>query len=410
MVGPLVEVWLPYGSSEVPARIPAERLVDVLGLERQPDSHDYLTEAKQTLESNEPMSKIASESKRTCIAVGACGHQQTATELVGLVVQFLASKSTAPIVILRTQDAPDLQPSALSQATILNHDPVISQTTALPGFNGPFTVQMNSDFLNADLKILIGELKPHALLKFEGLTDMILPGLTSLATRTEHVSNRTGLGLADLYRERVQVTESVENVFMFGFVLPDGVNPIQFTCESSRLSLETLAKAVETTFAKEFTKKADIVVMGAGGKPADGSLARVVETLPVGLSALKKNGTLILAAECEYGHGDGEFYDWCAEGKEARYLEARLRRRLNYGGFKASLLRRTLDSHRVYLISTIPDHYVESIFKIRPARTISAALLTAQRTLGSDATISVIPNANRVIPKLIETQKQALQP
>jgi len=349
------------------------------------------------------MSRIASESKRICIAVGACGHQQTATELTRLVVQFLATKSNAPIMILQTQDVPDL--SVLSQATIVNHNPLTSPTTTLTGFNGPFAAQLNSDFLNADLKILIGELKPNALLKFEGITDIILPGLTSSATIAEHLSNRTGLGLNDLYMERVHVAESVENLFALGFVLPDGINPMRFACDTFKSSLERLEKAVDVTFAREFTKKADIVVMGAGGKPADGSLARVVETLPVGLSALKKNGALILAAECEYGHGDGEFYEWCAEGKEARYLEARLRRRLNYGGFKASLLRRTLDTHRLYLISTIPDHYIESVFKMRPARTISAALLTAQRALGSDATISVIPNGTRVIPKLIEPQK-----
>jgi nickel-dependent lactate racemase len=115
---------------------------------------------------------------------------------------------------------------------------------------------------------------------------------------------------------------------------------------------------------------------------------------------------LIVAAECEDGHGGEEFYEWSVGGKEARYLEARLRRRMNYNGFKASLLRRTLDTHRVYFVSTIPDHYVENVFKMRASRTINAALQTVQRVQGSNSTVSVIPNASRVLPKFAEPQKQ----
>jgi nickel-dependent lactate racemase len=212
--------------------------------------------------------------------------------------------------------------------------------------------------------------------------------------------------VGDLYKERVQAGMSVENLFVFGFVLAGDLSPAQITCGTLAQCLDSLEKGVEDTFTKNFSKKADVVVIGSGGRPTDDSLARAVETLPAGLSALKKNGSLIVAAECENGHGDGEFYEWSAGGKEARYLEARLRRRLNYSGFKASLLRRTLDAHRVHLVSTIPDHYVENVFKMRAARSINAALQTVQRVQGSDATISVIPNGSRVIPKLAELQKQ----
>ena len=149
--------------------------------------------------------------------------------------------------------------------------------------------------------------------------------------------------------------------------------------------------------SRNVTKTADIVVMGVGGAPQDESLVQAVETFPVGVTALKRNGVLIIASECGKGHGDTEFYDWCAEKKEPHHLEARLRHHFNYNGYKAAFLRRLLDSHRVYLVSTIPDHYVENVFGMRAARTVNAALQTAQRTLGSDSSISVIPDASRVI-------------
>jgi nickel-dependent lactate racemase len=106
---------------------------------------------------------------------------------------------------------------------------------------------------------------------------------------------------------------------------------------------------------------------------------------------------LIVAAECPLGHGNTEFHQWCAEHKEARYLEARLRHNFNYQGFKAAFLLRTLENHRIYFVSTIPNHYVENVFGMRAAATVNSALQTAQRSLGSSSKISVIPNASGII-------------
>jgi len=147
-------------------------------------------------------------------------------------------------------------------------------------------------------------------------------------------------------------------------------------------------------------------VIGAGGSHFDDSLLEAVETFPAGLNALKKGGTLIVAAECGKGHGDTEFYEWSSEHKEPRHLETRLRHRFNYNGFKAAFLSRTLEAHRVCLVSTIPDYYVENTFHMKSATTVNAALHNAQRMQGSESTITVIPNASRVVPKLLEPAKQ----
>jgi nickel-dependent lactate racemase len=400
----LVEIWLPYGASEIPASLPAERLVDVLRQESPPTTHDYLADARKALESNEALATVLRESKQTCLVLGSCGNQELTVALSRLILGFLAERSNSPILLLRTHDAAKLDHSSFAQAQVIDHNPISSPCTEI-STNATFPVQLNSAFVNANLRIVVGELKPHHLLKFEGLTDTVLLGLASERTIKSHLTDRTGLTLDDLYKERVEVSNSIDNLFAFGYVLADGLNPAEIKCGTLNQTLGDLEKAVQAAFTKSFSKKADIVVIGAGGKPTDETLSRAVETLPVGLSALKKNGSMIIAAECENGHGNGEFYDWCAEGKEARYLEARIHRRLNYDGFKAALLRRSLDAHRMYLVSTLPDHYVESVFKMRASRSINAALQTLQRVQGSDATVTVIPNASRVIAKLIEGQK-----
>jgi nickel-dependent lactate racemase len=205
-----------------------------------------------------------------------------------------------------------------------------------------------------------------------------------------------------LYAERVEVAKSFDNLFMLGLVLDGDSHLTSVKFDETEKCLSELQPIVNSQDSRQITKRSDIVVMSVGGAPFDGTLTRAVEAFPAGLAALKKEGALIVTAECAEGHGGGQFYEWCSEHKEPRHLETRLRHHFSYSGFKASFLARVLQTHRVYLVSTIPDHYVESNFGMRASSTVNGALQTAQRSHGSDSTISVIPSACRIIPKQTE--------
>jgi nickel-dependent lactate racemase len=280
---------------------------------------------------------------------------------------------------------------------IEHHHPQSSPTIPLENFNGVFSPQLNAEFLNADLKIIVGELKPHPFLQYSGLCDIVFPGLASENSALNHITKRTNFSVSDLHKERLQITASTGDIFALGAILDSEGSPLQVAFGSLPESMLTLEKGMQTASSRDVAKAADIVVISAGGMPKDELLLEAIETFPVGIAALKRNGALIVAAECGKGHGDTEFYEWCAEKKEARHLETRLRHHFNYNGFKAAFLRRTLDTHRVYLVSTISDYYVENVFGMRAAPTVNAALQTAQRAIGSQSTISVIPDAGRVI-------------
>jgi nickel-dependent lactate racemase len=281
--------------------------------------------------------------------------------------------------------------------TILSHDPLSSSVVSLEQSRYSFLASLNSIFASADLRIALGELKPHHMLGYSGLSDVVFPGLASLDSEQSHLTNRKNFMVTDLYTERVGMASSFENLFALGFALNPDLSPAHIALATFQECLEDLKKGVQVACKRRIGRSADIVVMSAGGKPLDESLAHAVETLPAALPALKRDGVLIVAAECSSGYGNAEFYQWCAEGKEPRYLEMRLRRNFSYEGYKATFLLRLQEKHRVYFVSTIPDHYVENTFHMRPAGTVNAALQSAQRSIGSNSTISVIPNAGRTI-------------
>ena len=399
-----MEIWLPYGRSEIPVRVPEERLIDILKPENTNPLADPVAKATELLKSSERFLHKARDASRVCIVLGSCGTEQMTIELTKAVLQFISNFQSST-TILCTEESTEPDATMVGGTRVLRHT-AKSETIECVPFKDGFTPQLNSYFVKADLRVLIGELRPHQFLGFAGLCDLVFPYLASEASVTRHLAERTASTLADVHNERLEIAKSFDNVFALGLGLNVEPRAFSLVFDTMEGCLASLDQVVSEAYVKQITKRADIVVMSAGGAPFDSTLDRSVESFPVGLNALKRDGALVVAAECGQGHGGRQFYEWATEHKEPRYLESRLRHHFSYDGFKASFLARTLQAHRVYLVSTIPDHYVESVFDMKPAPTVNAALQSAQRAHGSQSTISVVPNASRVTIRLIEAGKQ----
>ena len=400
----LVEIWLPYGHSEIPVRVPEERLVDIL----KPDSTNPLpnpaVRATELLKSNEPFLGKAHQATRVCIVLGSCGGEQMTTELTKAVLEFVTTSQDST-TILCTEESVEPYITGVGGSRVVRHT-AKSEATDCAALKDGFVPQLNSEFVKADLRVLIGELRPHPFLGYAGLCDLVFPYLASESSMLAHRAERPVSGPTDLHKERVEISKSFDSIFALGLGLDAELRVQSVVFDTMGNSLASLEPIVTEAYSKQVTKRADILVMSAGGAPFDSTLDRSIESFPAGLEALKRDGALIVAAECGEGHGGRQFYEWSSEHKEPRYLESRLRHHFSYDGFKASFLGRTLQTHRVYLVSTIPDHYVENVFSMRPAPTVNAALQSAQRAHGADSTISIIPNACRVTPRPLEPAKQ----
>jgi nickel-dependent lactate racemase len=404
----MVEIWLPYGASEIPARIPEERLINILKAHEDGTVSDPAAELKLMIDANRNLLDAAKRAERICVVLGPSSNAQLSSSSAKILVESLIAlgASSSSIALLRTGDGPALDPTFFGDLELITHDPVSLATAAIDDPKIDFPLSLNSLFINSDFRIILGELKPHHFLGYCGLSDLIFPGLASRSSVQSHLSNRQNMAVSDLHKERVDIANSFKNLFTIGFVLNGDLSPARISLGSFHDCLEDLEKAAQSVCLSRIDRAADVVVMSAGGRPVDESLLSAVETLPAAFPALKTDGVMIVAAECPSGHGNTEFYQWCAEHKEPRYLEARLKHNFNYRGFMAAFLLRTIEKHRVYLVSTIPDHYVENVFGMRSATTVNSALQTVQRSIGSSSTISVIPDASRIIA----AQKEPMEP
>ena len=398
----MVEVWLPYGNSEIPVRVPEERLLDILKPRHADSELNVASETKRLVESNSELLNQAKKAKNICLAVGPTSAKRLILELAGSLIRFLIANGipAEALSVLLTPDAPELKSDSLPESRITRHS-TVSSTLPIQEFKGDYVPKLNSSFVEAELKIVLGEVKPHHFLGYTGPSDVIFPGLAAGDSIDSHLFDREGLDVTDVYSERMKVAKAVQNAFAFGFVPDVDLNASRLSLGQFPSCMDELKDVAKKMCSTQVEKTADIVVISAGGLPMDETLMRAVETFPSGLTVAGRNGVLIVAAECSLGHGGASFYDWCAERKEPRYLESRLRHKFNYAGWKAVFLLRALEAHKIYLVSTIADHYVEDVFGMRAAKTVNSALQTVERSLGSDSKVSIIPDASHTIPNLM---------
>jgi nickel-dependent lactate racemase len=135
---------------------------------------------------------------------------------------------------------------------------------------------------------------------------------------------------------------------------------------------------------------ADIVIISAGGAPFDQNLYQASWALINASKAVKKNGTIVLLAECVTGLGADAFT------KLARVVESsELKRRYMYGAEALDLMKQVLKNNKIILVSALPTYLVESI-GLDVARTANDAYKMAMQSRRGRKTV-VIPYGCKTI-------------
>jgi nickel-dependent lactate racemase len=127
------------------------------------------------------------------------------------------------------------------------------------------------------------------------------------------------------------------------------------------------------------------------------------------LGAVKRGGVIILVAECPEGHGNQVFYDWMMRLGELKAVEREIKRNFVLGGHKAYYLLKALQNHQVILLSSLPDYYAASIFKLKTARAVNDALNEAFNIVGKAARVWAIPYGNFTLPEVQVVSQDAQQ-
>jgi nickel-dependent lactate racemase len=419
----MVDVWLPYGKSDVCVRVPARHLLGSIEPKETPGAPDASAEVERALKEpigTKRLSEIGNTDSKVAIVVDdMTRHAPTLLMLPPVLAELNAAgvKDESVTVIFGCGTHRAVKPEeaarligeeALRRVKAVSHDCkaqdlVYVGTTKKHGNK----VLLNRIFAEADVKVLLGDVGFHYYAGYGGGRKSVMPAISCEETiRHNHAmllnaNARTGVLEGNPVHEDMTEAARLAKVDFILNVVTNSKGEIvkAFAGDLEQAFLEAV-KLVDEMYRVTVDRRADIVVVSSGGYPADMNLYQAYKALDNALEVVKRNGVIILVAECPEGHGNKVFYDWMARFDEPKPVEREIKRNFVLGGHKAYYLLKALQNHQILLVSSLPDYYASNIFKLKTARAVNDALGEALKLAGSQARVWVMPHGNHTLPQV----------
>ncbi|MDH5441108.1 MAG: hypothetical protein OEY31_10945, partial [Candidatus Bathyarchaeota archaeon] len=148
-------------------------------------------------------------------------------------------------------------------------------------------------------------------------------------------------------------------------------------------------------------KRADAVFVSPGGFPYDVDLYESCMGVNNALDVVKKNGTIILVAECSKGYGNADFRTWIVEARDLNRIERQLRRRFSVAAYVARSFITLLQRSEVVIVSSLPDFFGVGVLNVKTARTVNEAIRYFSDASGRNASVLAISHGSITIPVLV---------
>jgi lactate racemase len=189
-------------------------------------------------------------------------------------------------------------------------------------------VRVNRAFAEADIRILLGDVNYHYYAGYGGGRKSVLPAMSCGETiQYNHamlVNSNARTGILEGNPIHIDMTEAARlaKVDFIVNVVENKKGEIvkAFAGDVEAAFLEGV-KLVDEMYQVTIDRRADIVVVSAGGYPADMNLYQAYKGLDNALDAVKRGGVIILVAECLEGHGNQVFYEWMTRLGDVKSIE-----------------------------------------------------------------------------------------
>ncbi len=418
----MVDVWLPYGKSDVCVRIPARNLLGSIEPKHIAGAENVTAEIERAL--HEPigskrLNEIAQPQHKVAIVVDDFTRSTPSRAMLPPVLIELNTagvKDENITVIFGCGTHRAVQPEeakqlvgeeVLNRVMTISHDCKAEDLVSVGKTKHGNNVRINRVFAEADVKVLVGDVGFHYYAGYGGGRKSVMPAISCKGTISHNHAMllepkaRTGVLEGNPVHEDMTEAARLAKVDFILNVVTNSKGEIvkAFAGDLEQAFLEA-TRLVDEMCRVSVDRRADIVVVSPGGYPADINLYQAYKAVDNALEAVKRSGTIILVAECPEGHGNQVFYDWMTRMDDLKKVEREVKRHFELGGHKAYYLLKALKNHQIILVSSLPDYYANDVFKLKTARAVNDALREAMKTDGSQARVWVIPQGNSTLPEI----------
>jgi nickel-dependent lactate racemase len=411
----MVDCWLPYGETEVYVSVEMEQLLGIAepnNINAEKPSSEILSKAFA-----EPIGKKLEEllTKQTTVAIAVDNYANpnavvlTLRELVRNLVDLIIPSDRLTIILGNSENlrnrsklrAAIENSSDLKNITLIDHNHNTSTLVDVGTTHRGTPVKVNSHYHAASLKIAVGETRVDQYMGFSGAHSAVIPGLASAETvienRKHYIDGEISPSVIELNPVKEDIIEAVNSTGIdFAVNLVTNTEGRIVAAYTGGFE-ETWGRAINSLsghYEATVEENADITLVSAGGLPHDQSLYTASLALKTASTVTKKNGTIILLAECGSGFG-AEAFTQLAKVTEKNEFK----RRYMYGAEALQEVKQVQKNQRMILVSALPVYLVESI-GMESARTANEAYKRAVQSRRGRRTTVIPKGLTTVISKV----------
>ncbi len=417
----MVDAWIPYGKTEVCARIPTRNFLGYIEPKEKPGVADSKAEIERALSQpigTQRLSEIAKAGAKVAIVVDDATRATPSHMMIPPLLDELNKagvKDEDVTVIFGCGTHRPVTPAemeklvgkeALERVKAINHDYMADDQVFLGETSNGTKVNVNKTFAEADVKVLAGDINLHYYAGYGGGRKGVLPAVSSAETIQQnhallvHPKATTGVLEGNPVHEDMMEAAKLAKVdFILNIVINSKKELVKAFAGDLEQAFVEGKKVVDEMYKVPIEQRANIVVVSAGGHPHDINLYQASKAIQNALEAVKRRGVIVLAAECPEGHGNEAFAEWMEKFTDPKRLEKEIKKRFVLGGHKAYYINKALQKATIILLSVMPDCYAVNTFKMRTASAMNDALRDAFEVAGKNAKVYVMAHGSDTLPE-----------
>ena len=420
-----MQIKLPYGNTYVTAELPAGRVAELVKPRALPASDDPAALVRNAVYN--PLGDVIPPraGQRVAIAINDKTRPVPHEHLLPPVLQGIRHGGVRDddlLFIIATGRHPRMAPAEyesilsaeiLSTYRVICHDADdVANLTFLGSTARGTPVHINSDYLAADYRIVIGNIEPHQFQGFSGGVKSAAIGLAGAATiNHNHAMMRDAkarLGEFDANPARQDVEEIGRMIgidFAVNALLNSEKQIIRAFAGDPFAVMRAGIPEARALCQAPVDAPFDLMIASPGGHPKDINIYQAQKGMAHAAAVTRSGGLMILCAACPEGSGSIDYETWMMNPPMRSHeavFERFEREGFRVGRHKAFQVSRDAARIHTMLVSELEDDFVRALL-LHPQPDLQAAVDVALAMLASDARIGVMPAANATMA-VLDTQ------
>jgi nickel-dependent lactate racemase len=417
-----MEIRLPYGRSFVTATLPDHVQIDTINPSIVPAAENPLKVVQTALDNLIGRVDLTTFSGAKSVAIAVndktrpVPHQyllpplMERLEQLGIpdkAVTFYIAVGTHPPVVPAEFHA-ILPRGILERYEVISHDSEDEKGLKFLGLTAKGTpIWSNRGFVQADLKIVVGNIEAHQFVGFSGGVKSAAIGLSGLETINynhalmTHPDSQLGEYETNPARQDIEaIGQKIGVDLALNAILNHRKELVQVLAGDPVSVMEAGVPLSKEQCQVPVMHPYALVIASPGGHPKDINVYQSQKALSSAVKITSDGGTIIISAACPEGSGSTHYEDWITgKGSYAEVMQQYHAEGFRIGPHKAYQFARDTVKARLMFCSEMEDELAQALL-LNPIKNLQLAVDMALEDLKPAERVAVLPHAATTIPYL----------